>query len=344
MVNILAQLEIALRFRQENLGEFFQAAHESAFRVFNGFTEGCPDFSVEIFGTTLVIYPVNAEANRQDILDIHDFYYKALPWLQTTIIKPRTRNGKSYILHGSSPVKHVKENGIWYAVDLLLHQDSTLYLDTRILRNWITRNLVQKTVLNTFAYTGSLGAAAKASGAAAVIQTDLDNSFLQVAKRTYKLNSIPVTETEFQSGDFFSVTARLKSQQLRFDCVILDPPFFSKTDHGGFNLNSDFSRLVNKVRPLIAHLGYLIAVQNAVYVSGQAFMNELNSICASGYAQVADIIPVSPDFTGSVKPDFDYFPANPAPFNHPTKIAILRFERKDQLQANMPKLPVFPAK
>jgi 23S rRNA (cytosine1962-C5)-methyltransferase len=65
------------------------------------------------------------------------------------------------VVYGEKPDERIRvrirEHGVWYAVDLLLSQDAGLYLDTRGLRLWAMQNLAGKTVLNTFAYTGSLG-------------------------------------------------------------------------------------------------------------------------------------------------------------------------------------------
>src|SRR5258708_21655834 len=44
---ILPLLDRASRVR----AGFVDARHETAFRLFNGFTEGCPDLSIEIFAT-----------------------------------------------------------------------------------------------------------------------------------------------------------------------------------------------------------------------------------------------------------------------------------------------------
>ena len=48
-----------------------------------------------------------------------------------------------------------------------------------------------------------------------------------------------------------------------FDCVFVDPPFFSVTEKGRVDLEQDMVRLLNKVRPLVAHNGYLVAINNA---------------------------------------------------------------------------------
>jgi 23S rRNA (cytosine1962-C5)-methyltransferase len=181
-------------------------------------------------------------------------------------------------------------------------------------------------VLNTFAYTGSLGVAATAGGASRVVQTDRGRAFLNLAKDSYSLNGFPVHKADFVAGDFFPVIARFKATGQTFDCVILDPPFFSSTPKGRVDLVHESARLINKVRPLVNDGGTLMAINNALYVSGGEYMRTLEELCADGYLSIRELIPVPEDFIGYErvgKPVTD-----PAPFNHSTKIAVLDVKRK----------------
>ena len=207
-----------------------------------------------------------------------------------------------------------------------MNRDTSFYLDTRNLRKWLIDNMHGKSVLNTFAYTGSLGAAAIAGGAANVIQTDLNRQFLNLGKETFTLNGYSIQNQNFIAQDFFSVVARFKAGKQTFDCIIIDPPFFSTTSRGKVDMEHESERLINKVRPLINNNGTLIAINNAVFLSGKEYMQSLENICKDGYLNIRELIPVPEDFIGSNrvgKPITD-----PAPFNHSTKIAILDVKRK----------------
>ena len=313
----------------------FDERHQSAFRLFNGFYEGCPDLAVDLYAATLVIHNY-AEVSVDGVPLVEtaqEFYLSKLPWLQTVIVK--TRNSESQeerrgqIVYGEKPDRKVREYDIWYALDLTMHRDASLYLDTRHLRKWAIDNLRDKTVLNTFAYTGSLGVAAMGGGAKRVTHTDLNRKFLNVAKTSYTLNGFPIDKKDFISGDFFPVVSRLKRRGALFDCIFLDPPFFSCTDKGTVDL-SESKRLINKVRPLIGDGGWLVAVNNALYLSGDAYKAMLEELCADGYLRVENIIPVPEDFTGYPETRVGEYLTDPAPFNHPTKIAVLRVKRKAQ--------------
>jgi 23S rRNA (cytosine1962-C5)-methyltransferase len=313
--------------------------HQSALRLFNGFTEGDPNLVVDLFARTLVFHnyaniPIHGIGA---IREAQAFYLEVLPWAQAIVLKTRAgttqQEKRGLLLHGETPDRKIRENGIWYAIDLTMNRDASLYLDTRNLRNWLTDNMAGKSLLNTFAYTGSLGVAALAGGAARVVQLDRNREFLNLAKTSCTLNGFPIIKSDFISADFFPAISRLKSQKQSFDCVLLDPPFFSVTPKGRVDLENDPARLINKVRPLVKSGGWLVVINNALFVSGADFMEILDSLCADGYISIEGLIPVPDDFLGALpQAGVAGHPTDPAPFNHPTKIAILRIKHAERTQ------------
>ena len=227
-IKIDTLLETALSARTDLIDE----EHESAFRLFNGFYEGCPDLVLDVYARTLVIhnYADPPEAGIPFVETARIFLRSNLSWVQTMILK--TRNSPhpdercGLVVEGDVPDRKIREYGIWYALDLTMNRDASLYLDTRNLRKWALDILAGKTVLNTFAYTGSLGVAAMGGGAKRVIQLDLNRKFLNIAKASYTLNGFPIEKSDFISSDFFPGISRLKRGNILLDCAFLDPPFF----------------------------------------------------------------------------------------------------------------------
>jgi 23S rRNA (cytosine1962-C5)-methyltransferase len=312
--------------------------HESAIRLFNGFLEGCPELVAESFADTLVLHN-HADPSKIGfpfVAEGQAFYLDHLPWIKTVVVKnhggdPRQVSAKrGAITFGDTPAHKIREHGVWYAINLLLHQDTTFYPDTRNLRRWVLDHAVGKRVLNTFAYTGSLGVAARAGGAQCVIQLDRNKTYLDLAKSSYKLNGFSSRRGEFLIGDFFSQINALKKEGKLFDCLILDPPFFSVTNKGRVDLVSQSARLINKVRPLVANDGWLVTVNNSLFLSGKDYLHLLGGLCADGYLVIEELVPVPPDCAGFPETQLRTLPADPAPFNHATKIAVLRVRRKER--------------
>ncbi|HQF38207.1 MAG TPA: class I SAM-dependent methyltransferase [Opitutaceae bacterium] len=332
-VPLSARLAAALAPRQPLLA----APHESAVRLFNGFLEGQPDLVAEVYADTLVLlnHARPADSAAAALEEAQRFYLGQLPWLRTVVVKSRyalpldrcfTRNG--VVTHGDAPAREIREHGVRYAVDLLLNQDTSFYPDTRLLRRWTLDRLAGARVLNTFAYTGSLGVAALAAGAKRLVQLDRTRGFLDLARASHALNAHPTTPDTFWAGDFFAAVARLKRDRAHFDCIFLDPPFFSTSAQGTVNLVTESRRLINKVRPLLADGGRLVAVNNALFLPGADYLRTLEELCADGYLAVEELIPVPADCIGFPETRTRPLPADPAPFNHATKIAVLRAKRK----------------
>jgi 23S rRNA (cytosine1962-C5)-methyltransferase len=78
----------------------------------------------------------------------------------------------------------------------------------------------------------------------------------------------------------------------------------------------------------VAHDGWLVAINNALYLSGRDYLGMLEELSADGYLSIEQLIPIPPDITGYAQTIQGYPPTDPAPFNHPTKIAVLRVKRK----------------
>ena len=333
VIDIVPLLGVALTARAALL----EPKHETALRLFNGFSEGCSDLVADLYARTVVLHDYTepaeeASSHLQTIKTVQEYLCNQLPCVQAVLWKRHRSMSLSerqgIILYGERLDRHIREHGVRYAIDLQMHSDASFYLDTRNLRAWALQNLAGKSVLNTFAYTGSLGVAATAAGASRVVHLDHNRSFLNVAKDSYSLNGFPIRKADFQVGDFWTHINVLKRQSERFDCVLLDPPFFSTTNRGTVDLITQSHRVINKVRPLVNDGGYLIAINNALFVSGASYLRLLEELCADGYLSVEELISVPSDCTGYPHTIVNPPPIDPAPFNHSTKIVVLRVRRK----------------
>ncbi len=306
----------------------------SALRLFNGFYEGCPDLVVDQYAHTLVLFGYSKDARRNDQLLAHveTVLLERLDSVNCIVQKNRAgpdhkaRRGR--LSYGGPAAKHVDEFSIRYALDLTMNQDASFYLDTRNLRRWLLEKAAGWRVLNMFAYTGSLGIAALAGAAQQVIQVDRSRKYLSLARQSGMLNRLDIGKMKLIADDFFSQAAAFKRKGTLFDCVIVDPPLFAATGKGKVDLAADSMRVINKVRPLVRDGGYLIAVNNALFLSGEAYARSLERLFQDGYLSLETRIDVPQDVTGYPDTILTPPPSDPAPYNHPTKITVLRVRRK----------------
>src|SRR5215207_9175508 len=150
----ISLLERALEAR----ASLFDMRHESAFRLFNGFTEGEPDLVVDLYASTLLIHNYAAEPEHGQLLakQAAQFLRDQLSWLRAGIIKTRNSGSqeerRGRLVFGEKPATKIKEHNVWYSVDLTMNRDASFYLETRNLRKWLIDHTKDRTVLNMFAY------------------------------------------------------------------------------------------------------------------------------------------------------------------------------------------------
>ncbi len=338
------QLENHFKQCLEKRTSLLDPQHESALRLFNGYYEGYKGLIVDLYARTAVISDHNKidPGVKNPLLDfIVRVLQEKYPWLESILLKQRASSNpeehKGILLFGSKLPGSIVENGVRYAIDLRMNQDESFFLDTRLLRHWLKQQSFGKSVLNCFAYSGSLGIAALAGEAKRVLQTDVNASFLDLSKKSAKFGRYP-GEMKVLPLDFFKVVNRIKTSGELFDIVILDPPFFSTTSSGRVDLLADWISLINKARPLIADEGKLVAINNALFASGAEVQTQLESLFHGGYVQMDSIISVPEDYTGFADTVLEKAPEDPAPYNHPTKISILTVHRKDGQKAGLPQV------
>lgn len=315
---------------------FIEAPHRSAFRLFDGFREGGAPLVLEIYADTLIAFDHRKapDDDAKAVESVISSVRERLPFLRTGILKqkrseePELRRGQLVFGEPGEVARRIEENGVRYALDLMTHQDATFFLDTRELRQYLTAESSKKRVLNAFAYSCSLGVAAAAGGARQVVHTDKNKNVLNLGKDSYSLNGFPIRRAEFVAGDFFDVAARFRKTNDLFDTVIVDPPFFADGGGGRVDLVNSVGALLDKARPLVADNGLLVVVVNALFIPGDGLMKELETMVSDGYAVIEKTIEVPQDCAQPLAAGLT-LPADPAPFNHPTKIALIRLRRKD---------------
>lgn len=333
-------LDAAIARRQRHVDDSRRTPHpKNAYRLLDGFREGAPRWVLDVYGSTLVAFDHVSSEPDDAVRELAALARRKLPFLRAVVHKPKAakdptvRRGEVVSGVEADLCRVIEEDGVRYAIRLLAHHDASFYLDTRELRTFVRSECEGKRVLNAFAYTGSIGVAARAAPAREVVQTDRSKAFLTVAKDSYALNGYAIDRASFVAGDFFDVAAQLRKRRALFDMVILDPPLFADSARGRVDLVATFGRLVDKVRPLVGDGGRLVLVNNALFVSGAEMMASVEAIVAGGYAQVERTIAVpedcAPELPGAAQP-----PADPAPFNHATKMIVLRLSRRDARSAS----------
>lgn len=118
----------------------------------------------------------------------------------------------------------IRESGLTFRVDASKGQKTGFFLDQRENRRTARALAAGQRVLNLFSYTGAFGVYAAAGGAASVLNVDVSQTAIDMARVNHQLNDV---EAEFSVADAFQWVRSQHHQ--RFGLVICDPPAFAKS-------------------------------------------------------------------------------------------------------------------
>lgn len=119
----------------------------------------------------------------------------------------------------------ILENGLPFRVRPSRSQKTGFYLDQREMRGLVRRLAKGRRVLNAFSYTGAFTVCALKGGAARADSVDSSEAALGLAEENLELNGLPSSSGYFIAADVFEF---LRSPDLDYDFIILDPPAFAK--------------------------------------------------------------------------------------------------------------------
>jgi len=173
----------------------------------------------------------------------------------------------------------VRESDIQVWIQMLGVRHPGLFLDHEPLRRWLRARARGWKVLNLFAYTGSLSVACGAGGAEKVTTLDLSRPTVQWAQDNWVLNGFEASRGDFIFGDVFEWLPKLARRGEFFDCVILDPPSFSRDKKGGrFSTSKDLGRLHREVISVLAPGGTIITSINSANVPVEKYEAEIAAV------------------------------------------------------------------
>lgn len=216
-------------------------------------------FAIDIYGNSAVIH-IFAESVLQEsslieeglnkLLGIKDFFYKNRTRLD---LKLPSSSHREII---------VNEHGNKFLINLSDYQDVGLFLDHREARKWIGSISKGKTVLNTFAYSGSFSIYAANAGALKTYSVDLSRAYCDWIKKNIELNSLSAEKNwvyKMDTMEFFHYAAK---KGLKFDIIVIDPPTFSKNKKENFSVQKDHPKLLNAALELLNRGGLIFFSNN----------------------------------------------------------------------------------
>ena len=182
------------------------------------------------------------------------------------------------ILSGLEPPEFVtvKENGIFYHVNIVEGQKSGFYCDQRDNRKLVAEHSKGKKVLDCFSYSGGFSLNAFRAGASEVVSVDSSALALETLKRNVEINSFNNIPHRLIQSDVNKQLRTFREAGEKFNLIILDPPKYAPTRSALTKASRAYKDL-NRLALLLLEEGGLLATFSC---SGAVDMSMFKQILA----------------------------------------------------------------
>ncbi|MFL1914156.1 23S rRNA (cytosine(1962)-C(5))-methyltransferase RlmI [Plesiomonas shigelloides] len=205
----------------------------TGYRLIAGESDGLPGITIDRYDNFLVLQLLSsgAEFQRLNLMNALRECYPECNIYERSDVAVRKKEGLKQVtglLHGEEPPKllPIRENGVQILVDIKEGHKTGFYLDQRESRLAASRYVNGKKVLNCFCYTGAFGLFALKGNCKQVVNVDVSQPSLDIARQNAELNGFDMSRAEFVRADVFKLLREYREQGEKFDVIIMDPPKF----------------------------------------------------------------------------------------------------------------------
>ncbi|MET0327920.1 MAG: class I SAM-dependent rRNA methyltransferase [Luteimonas sp.] len=193
-----------------------------AWRVVHSEGDGISGLVVDRYGDLLVVEFFSAGAFRH-----REWIYEALteqfPGCRFhSFADEHVQKQESFDYRGSVPADPaiITEYGVRFRADPAGAHKTGFFADQRENREWLSRQVEGKRMLDLCCNTGGFGVYAAARGASEVVGVDIDEDVIEIAKGNAKLNDVRI---KFVQADIFPWLRDASNAGDAYDVVVLDP-------------------------------------------------------------------------------------------------------------------------
>ena len=294
------RLQYAWDYRKTVMGDDI-----SCCRIIFGEADGFPGLTVDRFSDLLVtqtlsigmervkdiIFPALVELLRQDGQEIRGIFERNDVAIRE--LEGMAQNKGWYVLPGEtppeSPVTEIRENGVYYAVDVENGQKTGFVLDQKYNRLAVARLAKGKRVLDCFTHTGSFALNAAMGGAAHVTAVDVSASAIEMARQNARRNGLE-DRMDFITADVFDLLPELAAQgKAPYDFIILDPPAFTKSRKTVDSAQRGYKEINLRALKLLPRGGYFATASCSHFMPSELFVKMLRSAALDAGVELRQI-------------------------------------------------------
>lgn len=244
------QQRLNAAFESRKALNFIDNQHTNCFRLVHSEGDNLPGLIIDIYGKTAVIQAqtegmaLNVKAIARALeaipeLKIEAIYNKSSEAMQ--------RMGKDAVddgyLFGEKCDDFVLENDSKFLIDWEEGQKTGFFLDQRNNRDLVRNFAKDRTVLNTFCYTGGFSVTALHGGAKQVVSIDSSKKATVICEKNLELNGFSKENNPVLVEDVKNYLQNMPENQ--YDMIILDPPAFAK-NHKSLHRGLQGYKFINK--------------------------------------------------------------------------------------------------
>jgi len=255
---------------KKNLKNWLKKEQIECYRLYDA---DIPEYNVaiDIYGDHVVIHEYSAPSTIEEskaakrLQEVIYFAPKVLAVpTDKVVLKTRSKQkgtNQYQKLDKSKQSIIVNEYGAKLKVNLWDYLDTGLFLDHRKTRQIVAQKSKNKSLLNLFAYTGSVSLQAALHGASSITTVDMSNTYLNWAQDNFSLNKLTSHKFQFVQADCLKW---LKENTLQFDVIFIDPPTFSnsKRMEDSFDVQRDYLSIITDAVKSLTAGGEIIFTNN----------------------------------------------------------------------------------
>ena len=262
----IKKIKEAITYRQD----FYDSEETTAFRVLNGEGDGIGGLTIDYFDGYYLLtwYSIGIYTFKEDIMkalkSVVD--YKGMYQKKRFDAKGQYLDDTDDFICGDKAPEPliVKENGGKFAVYLDDGAMVGVFLDQKDVRKTIRDKYAKdKTLLNTFSYTGAFSVFAALGGAKETTSVDLANRSRGKTEEQFSVNNIDPKTQKIIVEDVFNYFKYAVRKKLSFDMVVLDPPSFARSKKYTFSASKDYVKLLKEAIQITSKNGIIVASTNA---------------------------------------------------------------------------------
>ncbi len=209
----------------------------SAYRLVAAESDGLPGIIIDRYNNYLVcqLLSAGAEYHKQQLFDALKELFPECSLYERSDVAVRKKEGlaeRHGLVYGETPPDELvieENNGVKIIVDIKTGHKTGFYLDQRDNRAIAGRYAKGRKVLNCFCYTGAFGVYALRGGATEVVNVDVSEPALAIARRNAEVNALDLSHAQFHKQDVFKLLRDCRERGEKFDMIVLDPPKFAES-------------------------------------------------------------------------------------------------------------------